>query len=93
LGNQSTINSSGSEANVYGAHQISHGAEGRNKNVFDDGLQERFDFPPVSEEGRAEFPKNNNNQDHSSRFKSQIEKLLTRQVLGTSLPYFNGDVR
>jgi hypothetical protein len=37
VGNQSTINSSGSEANVYGA-QISQHAEGRNRNEFDDGL-------------------------------------------------------
>jgi hypothetical protein len=52
-----------------------------------------FDFPPVLEEEKAEFPKNNNNQHHSSRFESQIEELLTRQVVGTSLPKFNGDVR
>jgi hypothetical protein len=60
---------------------------------FDDGLHERFDFPPVLEEEFAEFPKNNNNQHHSSRFESQIEELLMRLVLGTSLPKFNGDVR
>jgi hypothetical protein len=37
---------------------------------FDGGLQERFDFQPDFEEERAEFPKNNNNQHHSSRFES-----------------------
>jgi hypothetical protein len=81
-----------SQVNEYGA-QISYRAEGWNRDEFDDGLQERFDFQPVFEEERVEFPKNYNNQYHSSRFESQIEKLLTRQVLGTSLPKFNGDVR
>jgi hypothetical protein len=56
VGNQSKINSSGSEANMYGA-PISHRAEGRNRNEFYDGLQERFDFPPVFEKERAEFQK------------------------------------
>jgi hypothetical protein len=60
VGNQSTINSSGPKANV-NVTQISHRAEKRNRNEFDDGLQEGFDFPPVFEEENAEFPKNNNN--------------------------------
>jgi hypothetical protein len=66
VGNQSTIKSSGPEANVY--TQISHRAEGRNGNEFDDGVWEKLDFPPIFEEERAEFPKNNNNQHHISRF-------------------------
>jgi hypothetical protein len=40
VGNQSTINSSGPEANVYGA-QVSHRAERRNRNEFDDVLREK----------------------------------------------------
>jgi hypothetical protein len=72
---------------------MSHRDEGRHRNEFDDGVQERFDFPPVFGEKRLKLPKNNNNQHHGSRFESQIEKLLKRQVLGTSLPKFNGDVR
>jgi hypothetical protein len=74
MGNQSTINSNA---------QISHRAEGRNRNEFHDGLQERF-HQFSRKKGRK---KNNNNQHHRSKFESQIEKLET------SLPKFNGDVR
>jgi hypothetical protein len=52
------------------------------KDEMEMNLREKLDFPPIFEEEKAEFPKNNNNQHHSSRFESQIEKPLTRQVLG-----------
>jgi hypothetical protein len=84
------VNSCGKPVTI--KSQISHRAEGRNGNEFDEDLRDKLVFPPIFEEEKTEFPKNNNNQHHSSRFESQIEKPLTRQVHGTSLVKFS-DVR